>query len=187
MINSLLQVKLRSYSGNKLEIGSGPIKKKGWITLDRSIGAEIFWDLNRKLPFPDGRFEMIYSSHVLEHFSYKELKKLLSELYRVLEPGGIMSVCVPDASIYIALYNAKKKSNDFTNYQPAFISERPMDILNYLFYMDGQHKHMFDFDSLTHHLLSAGFIDCKLRDFDPSLDSSSRHNGSLYAECRKPQ
>ena len=72
----------------RLEIGAGPNKRVGWLTLDSCSGADVVWNLNRKLPFPDNCFDEIYSSHVLEHFSPSQLDSLLSELYRVLSPNG---------------------------------------------------------------------------------------------------
>ncbi len=188
MTISWLKVKSNNFKGQNLEIGSGPLRKPGWLTVDKCLGADIYWDLNKKLPFRNDEFETIYSSHVLEHFSFKELQRLLAELYRILKPGGIMSVCVPDAQIYIDIYNNKKDSRklNLTQYQPAFISEESMDALNYLFYMNGQHKHMFDRDSLIYHLSSAGFIHCIPREFDDKLDLIERHHTSLYVECRKP-
>lgn len=186
MAISWFKIKQNQLNSQKLEIGSGGVCKPGWITLDKCVGADIYWDLNKSLPFANEQFDLIYSSHVLEHFSFKELQRLLAELYRILKPGGIMSVCVPDAKLYIDVYNNKENSKRLTQYQPAFISEQPMDTLNYLFYMNGQHKHMFDTESLIYHLSCAGFVNCMSREFDDKLDSLDRHHTSLYVECRKP-
>ncbi|CAN5555704.1 hypothetical protein BH11BAC2_BH11BAC2_04440 [soil metagenome] len=45
------------------------------------------------LPFPDNSFDMVYSSHVLEHIPDQD--KALREIYRVLKPGGIHFCVVP--------------------------------------------------------------------------------------------
>lgn len=45
------------------------------------------------LPFEDNSFDMVYSSHVLEHIP--NLEKALQEIYRVLKPGGINFCVVP--------------------------------------------------------------------------------------------
>lgn len=45
------------------------------------------------LPFEDDSFDMVYSSHVLEHIPDQE--KALNEIYRVLKPGGIHFCVVP--------------------------------------------------------------------------------------------
>jgi SAM-dependent methyltransferase len=45
------------------------------------------------LPFPDGEFDRIIASEVLEHIPDDE--RAISELARVLRPGGTMAVTVP--------------------------------------------------------------------------------------------
>lgn len=45
------------------------------------------------LPFEDGSFDLVYSSHVLEHIPDKE--KALKEIYRVLKKGGLHFCVVP--------------------------------------------------------------------------------------------
>lgn len=45
------------------------------------------------LPFEDNSFDLVYSSHVLEHIP--DQNKALSEIYRVLKPGGIHFCVVP--------------------------------------------------------------------------------------------
>lgn len=48
------------------------------------------------LPFPDARFDIVMSSNVLEHVH--DLSRVLSELARVLKPGGLMLHILPSAS-----------------------------------------------------------------------------------------
>lgn len=47
----------------------------------------------RALDFPEGYFDLIICNHVLEHV--KEDRKAISELYRVMKPGGYGSIQVP--------------------------------------------------------------------------------------------
>jgi SAM-dependent methyltransferase len=54
------------------------------------------FDLRKPLPFPDGTFDAIYSSHVLEHFSPDRGATLVREMVRCLVPGGICRVVVPN-------------------------------------------------------------------------------------------
>src|SRR5205807_1511865 len=70
---------LNNVSEIKLNLGSGPVKgRDGWLTVDQYEGVDIQWDLNSALPFPDGSVSQIYSSHVLEHFYYRDLTRLLT-------------------------------------------------------------------------------------------------------------
>lgn len=50
-----------------------------------------------RLDFENARFDFIYSEHVLEHFRFDAAIELLREMYRVLAPGGIARIAVPDA------------------------------------------------------------------------------------------
>lgn len=170
-----------------LEIGSGRVKgTNGWVTLDMSEGADITWDLARPLPFPDQSVSMIYSSHVLEHFQYRDLCRLLSDCLRVLIPGGLFSVCVPDASIYVRGYfDPSVFTNRFFGYKPAIVSDLKMDRLNFIAYMDGEHKFMFDTENLLALLERVGFSDVGVRGFDPLLDKPERSHESIYALARK--
>src|SRR5215213_7791749 len=91
--------------GVSLEIGAGDKKERnGWVTLDTNPNSDIIWDLNMGLPFPNDSVHRIYSSHVLEHFTLREIQNLLNECLRVLIPAGSFSVCVPNANIYVTAY-----------------------------------------------------------------------------------
>ena len=59
-------------------------------------GADINIDIREGLPFKDNEVEEILASHILEHFSFEELPKILDEFYRVLAPGKLLHIRVPD-------------------------------------------------------------------------------------------
>lgn len=185
MASSLLKLKTSRTNITQLEIGSGPAKREGWITLDMCKGADVIWDLRYKLPFDDSCFDKVYCSHVLEHFSFHDLKALLCEVHRVLRPSGNFLIAVPDASIYVDAYMGKRDADELTKYKPALVSAKKMDVLNYIFYMDGHHRFMFDADNLAFHCESAGFVDCAPRPFDQNIDMADRDYESLYMSCRK--
>lgn len=185
MATSFIKIRLLGTTASRLEIGSGPAKREGWLTLDMSSGADVFWDLRRRLPFDDGCFDQVYCSHVLEHFSFNELKLLLLEVRRVLRRGGEFLITVPDASLYVDAYLGRRSGGELMKYAPAVCSGKPMDILNYIFYMDGHHKFMFDNESLAFHCEGAGFVECAVRPFDENLDMPARDYESLYMRCCK--
>jgi SAM-dependent methyltransferase len=56
----------------------------------------VCWNLKRGIPFPDGTFDVVYHSHVLEHLERDEAPGFLRECRRVLKPGGVLRVVVPD-------------------------------------------------------------------------------------------
>ncbi len=53
-------------------------------------------DVRLGLPYPDATFDAAYVLHVLEHLMPRDAERLVAELLRVLHPGGILRVSVPD-------------------------------------------------------------------------------------------
>tara|TARA_Y100000588_G_scaffold378576_1_gene459317 strand:+ start:790 stop:1500 length:711 start_codon:yes stop_codon:yes gene_type:complete len=52
-----------------------------------------------RLDFPDDTFTFIFSEHLLEHFQHEVANSLIREMARVLMPGGVLRICVPDAKL----------------------------------------------------------------------------------------
>jgi predicted SAM-dependent methyltransferase len=50
----------------------------------------------RRIPVPDETFDIVYSSHTLEHFSYNDTHKILKEWLRILKVGGELRIVVPN-------------------------------------------------------------------------------------------
>jgi predicted SAM-dependent methyltransferase len=172
----------------QIEVGAGNKKgNNGWLTIDISNQCDIYWDLRKGLPFPNESITKIYSSHFLEHLSFKESQTFLDECIRVLVHGGVFSICVPNARIYIESYldPDSQLPEDFFVYKPAFNRTTKIDYLNYIAYMDGHHQYMFDEENLIFLLQSKGFQHVRLREFDPSLDLQMRDFESIYAEALK--
>jgi len=171
-----------------IELGSGDKKGQGgWTTIDVTRNCDIFWDLRKGLPFPDGSVKAIYSSHFFEHLSFKETRSFLIECKRVLLPGGKFLICVPNARIYLEAYvnGTTLDPTLFFGYKQAYNNTTRIDYVNYAAYMDGEHKNMFDEESLLYILESTGFKNVHLRQFDPNLDLKERDYESIYAEAEK--
>lgn len=183
-IRNLLKVKREIC----IELGAGSKEGKGnWITIDIEKGCDIFWDLRNGFPFPDASISKIYSSHLFEHLTFKEAQKLLTECRRVLIPGGKFLICVPNARIYIEAYFKSEPLDQETyfGHKPAFNNTTKIDYINYMAYMDGHHKYMFDEENILKVLLVNGFNNARLREFDSNLDLQERHFESVYAEAVK--
>lgn len=57
------------------------------------------------LPFEDGVFDVVYSSHVLEHVENET--QAINEMKRVLKPGGILIIGMPTAAMsWVALFSS---------------------------------------------------------------------------------
>jgi glycosyltransferase involved in cell wall biosynthesis/predicted SAM-dependent methyltransferase len=81
-----------------LNLGCGGNFHPDWVNIDFHDhgGAVLPYDLRLGIPFADDTFDVVYHSHVLEHFSREDGKAFLQECFRVLLPGGLLRVAVPD-------------------------------------------------------------------------------------------
>ena len=92
-----------------LNVGCGSHLHPDWTNVDvyRSAPGVVVHDIQRGLPFADGTFDACYHSHVLEHLSPSAGASLVRECFRVLRPGGVIRVAVPDlegiARAYLAV------------------------------------------------------------------------------------
>lgn len=138
--------------------------------------AEIPWptnvlrlDIRKTFPWPEGRFDAVYSSHTLEHLYRDEAAALLRESRRVLKSGGICRVVVPDLRVMVQRY-WDKKDNPLEAAGAAEIligslqlqppsSERGWVGLYHRLLGSHQHKWMYDAASLEALLLETGFKD----------------------------
>lgn len=83
------------------DIGSGPVSpymQEGKVTsfdIREDMRPDVVCDV-RHLPVPDQTFDIVYSSHVLEHFSWRSVDKILKEWCRVLKVGGELRLVVPN-------------------------------------------------------------------------------------------
>lgn len=85
-----------------LDIGCGPNKYKSPNPEDKVIGLDIrklpgvdvVWNLNKlPLPFPDNSFDLVYTSHTLEHLS--DPLSLVVDVHRILKPGAVFKIISP--------------------------------------------------------------------------------------------
>jgi predicted SAM-dependent methyltransferase len=174
--------KLAGKSGLKLHLGCGPNIKSGWVNIDLfHPSADLHLDLRERWPFRDGSVAYIYSEHVFEHFEfYREVPHFLSEVMRILEPGGRFDVSVPDTEWPLRGYGDPK--HDYwpiaPNWHPPEC-ETQLDHINYHFRQHEEHKYAWDEETLTRTLRKAGLVSIARRPFDATMDSESRKLGSL--------
>ena len=165
----------------RLDIGAGDLDRSGWVTLDITDGCDLFWDLRNGIPFPDNSVQVVYSSHLFEHMDFAAGQALLREVRRVLVPGGEVSVCVPNARLYIDAYLGERElAADHDFWKPALNGRSGISLLNYVAYMGGEHKCLFDQNSLLERLDDAGFVEVEARGFDPEIDLREREFESIY-------
>jgi SAM-dependent methyltransferase len=133
-------------------------------------------DLRKRLPFADGGVTYIYASHVLEHLYLEAGRRLLGECYRVLRPGGILRIVVPDLAAIVHEYAlavdlgaperaaAAHRLNQRLGMYP-IASPSLLRRMYFALYDFHSHKWMYDVDSLTASLEQVGFRNAKARAF----------------------
>jgi len=176
----------------KLHVGCGSNYKQGWVNIDLfNPTADVALDLRERFPFPDGSVSLIYSEHVLEHFEYpRDVRHILEECFRVLAPGGVFNVGVPDHGVVATAYATRDTSFFQERRLRSYLRDGDstlMHHINYNFRQDGLHKYSYDEETLRQILERVGFDEIERRPFDPSLDSAKRNlSGTLYMQARKP-
>ena len=94
----------------RLNLGRGADPKEGYANCDLfpygvmvqgasspNNGVDMVFDLTEGLPFDADSIDEVMATQVLEHL--ERPTALLEEIYRVLKPGGLIDVMVPDLTI----------------------------------------------------------------------------------------
>lgn len=135
-------------------------------------------DVTKGIPHSSESVDMIYSSHMLEHLRPGQAQFVLDDCYRVLKPGGVLRLVVPDLAEAARAY-VQRDLNYFpsqanliadafveTFYSPEIRENIVRRFASRLLRTnDGGHKWMYDAESLIARLRSAGFVDVARVDF----------------------
>lgn len=106
-----------------VNVGCGTVYHPAWINLDTAPGTPDVrrCDARDGLPLADASIDAVYHSHVLEHLDADSARAFLLECHRVLRPGGILRVVVPDlegiAQAYLRELAAAGAGGEATLYQ----------------------------------------------------------------------
>jgi predicted SAM-dependent methyltransferase len=129
----------------------------------------------------------VYSSHLFEHLTFEQGRALLDECLRVLKPGGSFWIVVPNARMYVEAYLGQRVlPEEYFAWEPAFNGTTAIDAVNYVAYMAGEHRYMFDQENLLYILRARGFANVAERAMDPEVDLPERDYESIYAAATKP-
>src|SRR5262245_9877664 len=127
-----------------LNLGSGDSPLNGWINIDAKDGHWVF-----PLNVPDAVADQVRASHILEHFSHRLTSQVLKEWVRVLKPGGVLKVAVPDFDWIVRAYSNGRRADAMLEY---YLFGGHVDTNDY-------HKALFNEDKLRTALTHAGLID----------------------------
>jgi len=140
-------------------------------------------DLRYRLPFPNSSFEGAFCEHTLEHLHPFDAKAFLKDVKRVLKPGSIFRVVVPDLDLYLDFCGGKIPNEKFQKFNS------PASAVWSLTQNFG-HRSVWNFTQLEAELLQAGFESVRKEAYSSGSDSRLLHDlprrawESLYVECR---
>jgi predicted SAM-dependent methyltransferase len=182
---------------NKLHLGCGKRYLDGYIHVDIAEYDHIDYktQIDKLEMFESNFADLIYASHCIEYFDRDEVKEVLSEWKRVLKPGGVLRLAVPDFSSLIKIYS---KTKDLSNVLGPLYGKWDIGEEKFIY-----HKTVYDMNSLTAELKNVGFQSVKKWDwravfknddnFDdhsqayfPHMDKEKGLSVSLNLQCLKP-
>lgn len=90
----------------RIHLGCGDLNIPGFINIDARPAPHVHvaGDVTDLSLFADGVADLIYASHVLEHIPGVRVNATLWEWRRVLKPGGVLRISVPDFRKILELY-----------------------------------------------------------------------------------
>lgn len=151
----------------KLDLGAGDVSPPDFTPMGYAHGTEIY-----PLPIEDGTVDVIRASHVLEHFPFAEVPKVVKHWADKLKPGGVLKIAVPD----------------FAKIAQGYIDGAELPIEGYT--LGGQtdandfHKALFDERTLADYLRDAGLTD--ITGWESDCEDCSRLPISLNMRAVKP-
>ena len=144
-----------------LHIGCGDnVLPKPFINIDSRKKKGV---LNLKaypLKFKDNSFDLVYASHILEHFNKVKVLKVLKEWVRVLKPGGILRISVPSFDNLSLIYKIDKNIDNISG-----------PLMGGQTYKDNFHYEIFNQKKLIKLLTNAGLEAIHPWDFRRTIHS----------------
>jgi predicted SAM-dependent methyltransferase len=181
-----------------VNIGSGGKGRAGWVNIDarRHRDSELVLDVRRGLPLADNQAARIFAEHVVEHLDFRhDIPRVFGEFHRVLRPGGVLRIVVPDGRRFVEAYisgdNERWRELGWDLERLPADLFTPMHVLNHIFHQGGEHLFAYDFATIAYALRRAGFREIHRHgyrvSFDPELclDHEPHAAYSLYVEARK--
>jgi predicted SAM-dependent methyltransferase len=135
----------------KLHLGCGRKYIPGFVHVDALQYHHVDYcqQVDELDNFPNASASLIYACHVLEHFSRWEYKNVLKEWLRVLEPGGLLRLSVPNFAACAKLYYEEGLQSGLTGLVGLVIGGQ-RDKYDF-------HRMIFDEQLLSNSLLEVGF------------------------------
>jgi predicted SAM-dependent methyltransferase len=143
----------------RIELGGGDYPSPGYVHVDanwRSQHLEYLAEVG-DLPFATGSVQELLAIHLLEHIHPDKVDETLREWRRVLGPGGMAQIHVPNARTVLPAFLDAPLEKKRTLVTAIFgVTDSPDTTPDRVMVLD-QHKMIFDFELLEDFLLQAGF------------------------------
>jgi glycosyltransferase involved in cell wall biosynthesis/predicted SAM-dependent methyltransferase len=98
--NSPLRLIRKDGQGKKLNLGCGNKRMEGFVNCDIVDIKEVDEIFNfYEIPYQDNTISEISSEHALEHVPKEKAKQAIKEWFRVLKPGGVLNLYIPDLEL----------------------------------------------------------------------------------------
>jgi predicted SAM-dependent methyltransferase len=131
--------------------------------------------------FCDCSAELIYCSHCFEYFDRFQAVNVLREWHRVLKPGGILRIAVPDFDKLIEVY---LKSGDINKILGPIFGRMEIQTPESIEVI--YHKTVYNYDCLNEILGENGFEDVKAYDWRETIHKDyDDHSQSYYPHMDK--
>jgi predicted SAM-dependent methyltransferase len=176
----------------KLHLGCGEVKLPGFVNIDiRSTPAtDMVADIRNLSTFPSHNADVVYASHCLEHFGFREVDSVLKEWCRVLRKSGDLFIAVPDFDKLVAAYSRHFTLNILHTriHNHKLTSELLGDILGGQDYPENVHKCLFNEASIKERLEATGF--CEIKRVKPppwASNGATAHYASMFIHARKKE
>jgi ubiquinone/menaquinone biosynthesis C-methylase UbiE len=173
----------------RLNLGCGYQDAPRWEHVDvRDYGHNVVADVLDGLPYAARTFDYAVLGHFLQMFTYEQHPVVLAELKRVLKPGGVVRILVPDLmSALLAFQNLDRSYFPIASDLESTLSGA---FARYLFW-HGDTRSAFEFFSLADLFQRNGFTVLGGCDFGQTLSEyreitelDSREPESLVMEFR---
>ena len=176
----------------KLHLGCGGNYFEEWVNIDnnKNFKADLYHDLRKSLPFKDNTVSFIYNEHFFEHFTVEEGLQMLRDFYRVLKPGGILRIAMPDLDEIICGYQDNNwKEQEWVKRPRYEYIQTSAEYINICF-RGWDHKYLYNSEELARRLKEAGFETLNKVPFHESKYPELRHletrkESSLIYEATK--
>jgi SAM-dependent methyltransferase len=175
----------------RMNWGCGEHPEPGWINSDikAAPGIDISCDIRKGLPLADASLDYVASIHALPEIPFGDLVGVLGELRRVLKPGGVLRLALPDLDKGIDAYlNNDRDYFLIPDEEAATIGGKLVTQL--LWY--GYSKSLFTHDFTEELLRDAGYsavLACSFREtksgFPEIIELDSRERESFFVEAVK--